>query len=320
MRSLYLINHPIFFQGEDKLKKGKDYFEGWYFKNTIHENTVSFIPGISISKDRKLAFIQVLTNGTSHFFTFPISQFQYHLSPFWIKIGDNFFSNESIFINICKESLESKKNIKISGELFFRNSTPKKQALLSPNIMGPFSYLPFMECNHAIVSLRHQVNGYLKIQDSIFNFRNGTGYIEKDFGTSFPSSYSWCHANTFEKEDASLFFSHATIPMGPTHFSGFICTFLLKGKEYNFHTYNLARILRYKEKENSLKVVLKRGKYSLLIDAYSFESGPLLAPKLGKMDIPIKESVNATVTIHLFKHRTLLFSGKCSEGGLEIVH
>ena len=41
-------------------------------------------------------------------------------------------------------------------KLFFTAITPIiiNINFLNPNIMGPFSYIPFMECNHAILSMR----------------------------------------------------------------------------------------------------------------------------------------------------------------------
>lgn len=61
------MKNPDLFQGEKYLNTNKNYFEGWYFKNTNHECGISFIPGINIDgKDRK-AFIQVITNSSSHY-------------------------------------------------------------------------------------------------------------------------------------------------------------------------------------------------------------------------------------------------------------
>ena len=78
--------------------------------------------------------------------------------------------------------------------------------------MGPFSHLSFMECNHAILSMKHSVSGILMFNGKILNFDQGIGYIEKDWGTSFPSSYLWCQANDFFTRTTSFFLSIATIP------------------------------------------------------------------------------------------------------------
>ena len=62
MSRLYLIRNPEVFQGEKYLKMGKNYFEGWYFKNISKGEGISFIPGINIEETNKKAFIQVITN------------------------------------------------------------------------------------------------------------------------------------------------------------------------------------------------------------------------------------------------------------------
>lgn len=43
MNPLFLIKNPDLFQGEKYLNTNKNYFEGWYFKNTNHEKGISFI-------------------------------------------------------------------------------------------------------------------------------------------------------------------------------------------------------------------------------------------------------------------------------------
>lgn len=50
--------------------------------------------------------------------------------------------------------------------------------------MGPFSYIPFMECNHSILSMKSSANGLININDKEIKFNNGIGYIEKDWGYS----------------------------------------------------------------------------------------------------------------------------------------
>ena len=41
MKKLFLMQNPELFQGEKYIKTNKNYFEGWYFKNTNNENGIS---------------------------------------------------------------------------------------------------------------------------------------------------------------------------------------------------------------------------------------------------------------------------------------
>ena len=53
MNRILLIKKPELFQGEKYLNMNKNYFEGWYFKNTNENTGISFIPGINITIKRK---------------------------------------------------------------------------------------------------------------------------------------------------------------------------------------------------------------------------------------------------------------------------
>ena len=108
-KSFYLLENPHVFQGERKLSKLNSYFEGWYFKHTSKDLNISFIPGIHIENGKKSAFIQIITNFTSYYISYPFSDFRFSYEPFSITIGNNFFSLDKIIIDI--EDI----NIKISG-------------------------------------------------------------------------------------------------------------------------------------------------------------------------------------------------------------
>ena len=51
--------------------------------------------------------------------------------------------------------------------------------------MGPFSFVPLMECYHGILSMNHSLKGTLSFQGENLLFTGGKGYIEKDWGHSF---------------------------------------------------------------------------------------------------------------------------------------
>jgi hypothetical protein len=66
MRNIISFKNPCVFQGSKYLEGNKTYFEGWYYKNTSDNISISFIPGISINKNERKAFIQVITNDNSY--------------------------------------------------------------------------------------------------------------------------------------------------------------------------------------------------------------------------------------------------------------
>lgn len=97
----------------------------------------------------------------------------------------NFFSKDKIHIDIH----DINQNLKVYGEIKYSNTKNINTNLFHPNIMGPFSYFQFMECNHAILSMKNIVNGLININQNKIIFNNDAGYIEKDWGYSFPKKY-----------------------------------------------------------------------------------------------------------------------------------
>lgn len=315
MNKLFLTKNPDVFQGEKYLKTNKQYFEGWYFKNTNDTQGISFIPGININDDGKEAFIQVITKEGSYFVKYNIDDFEFSYSPFYIKIGNNFFSKEKIHIDIN----DSMQDIIIYGDIHYKDSTNIKTSLLNPNIMGPFSYIPFMECNHAILSMKGVANGFININDEKLVFNNGTSYIEKDFGCSFPSSYIWCQGNEFQNSDASFMLSIADIPLNLFNFEGVICVLKVDDSEYKFTTYNNTKIIKYEASENLVHVILKKNDYYLYIDGICLNSFKLVAPIKGRMSKDILESISSVITVTLIRGDETIFYDTSINAGIEIV-
>ena len=315
MSKLYLIKNPELFQGEKKLNTNKEYFEGWYFKNTNKENGISFIPGINIEKDNSKAFIQVITNDSSYFVNYDINDFNFTEVPFSIQIGKNSFSKEGIHVDINDEE----QNLNINGEIKYSDSKNINTSSINPNIMGPFSYVPFMECNHAILSMQNNTNGSIKINNTVIKFDDDMGYIEKDWGCSFPKTYIWCQGNNFEKSNASFMLSIANVPFKMFNFRGMICVLLIENKEYKFTTYNNSKIVEYEVDDNFLNITLKKNDYYLNIKS-TFETGQRLsAPVKGKMDKDIFESIDSTIEVTLQKNDEIIFKDTSTNCGLEIV-
>jgi len=148
------MKQPILFQGENRKDR---YFEGWYFKQVCESNqqTISFIPGISMRKGDEHAFIQVIIAPIieTHYFRFDIKDFSSEV-PFAIKIANNVFRESGISIDLHNE------NITILGHLAYGSFTNIRSSAYSPTIMGPFAYIPNMECNHGVISMDQMMHRY----------------------------------------------------------------------------------------------------------------------------------------------------------------
>lgn len=315
MNTLFLMKNPELFQGEKYIKTGTNYFEGWYFKNTCNENGISFIPGINIDEDNKKAFIQIITNNSSYFVNYDINDFKFGINPFYVEIGNNFFSKNNIHIDIKDEA----HNLAVFGDIKYSDNKNIYTNLLNPNIMGPFSYIPFMECNHAILSMKSTANGSITINNHQMNFTHGTSYIEKDWGFSFPKYYIWCQGNNFKNSNASFMVSIADIPFKAFNFRGIICVLMLDNIEYKFTTYNNTKLLKFSTTNDILNISLKKGPYILEINSSPSSSAKLFAPVKGKMAKDILESISASVNVTLKKDNKIIFSDTSTNCGLEIV-
>ena len=179
----------------------KNYFEGWYYKQvTPDEKTViCFIPGVSVHQGETIAFIQVILaqkSGETWEHTtdwLDYSEYSTQDEPFFIEIGGNVFRRDGFKIDFAGEQLQ------VSGEVSFSDLTILPGTSWAPTIMGPFSYLPGMECIHGVMSLNHTIAGSLCINGQPINFTGGKGYIERDWGSSFPKQYVWLQSNHFEE-------------------------------------------------------------------------------------------------------------------------
>ena len=244
-------------------------FSGYYFRHQKNGRTVAFIPGVSDDG----AFIQVITDRRSYHFEFPSAVMSSE-----ITIGKCRFSADGIHIDLPG----------IRGDILYSDFVPVKS-----DIMGPFRFFP-MECRHKIVSMRHKLSGSLKIENEIYDFEGGAGYIEGDSGRSFPKKYVWLQANDFA-DGSSVLMSVAEIPFCGLHFGGCICVVMNGEKEYRLATYLGARTVLC---GNS--IVVYQGGLRLTADILSMGTGfPLASPRDGKLNGITKENNDAKVHFQL---------------------
>ena len=309
------LYNPEVFQGNIK---SLNYFEGWYFKNVSAglDNVLSFIPGISLAKGDRHAFIQVIDGITckSEYVTYPLDQFSWDRKKFSIRVGESIFTENHIKLNIDDDK------IKVSGQLYFDNLIKYPKTLLSPGIMGWYSFVPLMECKHGIVSVNHNITGRINVDYEQIDFNGGKGYIEKDWGTSFPEAWIWCQANNFRDRNTSFCFSIAKIPWLGKFFTGLISFLYHNNKFYLYSTYNKSEVSDVEHSEGFVRLTLKNRDSVLKITTKQKSAGELKAPVLGNMTRKIKESIDSEVSIELYdKSDKLIYTDYSRRAGLEII-
>ena len=312
MKSLYRIYHPEIFQGS--LSK-KNYFEGWYFKHVNADAGKAFavIPGVSLSDDPH-SFIQFIdgNTGKTSYFRYPLNDFSFSRKKLEVSPGRSFFSESEVRLDL------ENKDFRITGKLTYPGITRIPKKILRPGIMGWYSFIPNMECNHGVVSAGHSVEGSITVNGMVSNFNGGRGYIEKDWGTSFPESWLWLQCNNFKREDISVMISVAKIPWMGSWFMGFISFISIAGKVIVLATYNGAKISSIRKiDETHTEVVIREGALTITAVTEKKGAGTLRAPVKGLMDSIIKESLNSEVMLELKDGNNILFSGRGLRAGYE---
>ena len=248
-------------------------FCGWYFKCQSPEHTLALIPAVHDAQGIRSGSIQIISN-TDHW-NIPLApeRLQIQKDRPRAVLGKNHFCEDWIHLDLHTRSISAK------GELYFGPPTS-----LRYDIMGPFRYVPFMECRHNVFSMRHRVDGCLTINGTPYCFENDLGYLEGDQGHSFPKHYIWTQCCFPE---GSLMLSVAEIPFGPFCFTGIIGVLLLRGKEYRLATYLGAKAIKIQDGE----VMVRQGDLQLTATLLEQTAYPLQAPVGGKMTRTIRENV-----------------------------
>ena len=177
--------------------------------------------------------------------------------------------------------------------------------------MGPFCLFP-MECRHGIISMYHRLKGRVVLNGQTMDFTGGIGYMEKDSGHSFPSSYAWIQANDFSNH-TSIMASVAEIPFCGLRFRGCICVIQYQGKEYRLATYLGVHVVVCRPD----RIVLKQRKYRLDIRINNNNQRKLSAPKNGEMTRKIMESASCGGEFTFYRHKKQVFHLKSEQASFE---
>tara|TARA_B100000902_G_C27195227_1_gene856095 strand:- start:191 stop:1177 length:987 start_codon:yes stop_codon:yes gene_type:complete len=308
------VRNPEAYHGHGVNKK---FFEGWYLKIVSADLTQrwALIPGIfrGLDDDTNEAFIQVLdgSKGRSWYHRYPIEEFRASNSSFGVQVGRSKFSEEGIEIDIPD----------LQGEIKFSSPlTPWPVSLREPGVMGWFGLIPFMECFHGVVSFGHNLEGSIKIEGRTRNFSGGRGYIEKDWGRSFPGGYVWLHSNHLaDSPDSSFIGSVAIIPWLGGAFRGFIVGLRHSGRLYRFTTYNRTKEEKLEITDSQVNWRLKGPDGTLELHAKRVQGGVLRAPIRDSMHRRVEETLNATIHIvHTDPRGRTLLETDGQVGGLEV--
>jgi tocopherol cyclase len=310
---IYRTLRPEMYHGHGKRPP---FFEGWYYKLVSADESQRYavIPGVQLGEDGH-AFVQVLdgVNLKANYYRFPLEVFWASSQEFEVRIADNRFTLDEIELNI------NGKEGQLEGKLKFEHIVGWPVSWRSPGIMGWYAWAPFMETYHGVLSFDHTILGGLEIDGKVIDFQSGRGYIEKDWGKSFPQAWIWFQSNHFESPGISLTASAAIIPWLRSSFRGFIVGLWLDGELYRFATYTGAKIEALSVADDRAEMVISDANYLLEMTAVRERGGLLRGPTQVDMGLRVAETLGADVLVRLReKSGKEVFSGRGRHGGLEI--
>ena len=355
---------PARFQGA---KRRRRYFEGYYFKivDPVHDLAMAFIPGLSYDEQgRGHAFVQVIDGvaGQADYHRFGIGEFEArdrkmgrwvdgvmggcaargtrpagtsshhpiasssHPTDTWaqrpsafdLRVGGSGFRESGIEIDLPG----------LRADFGFRQNHPWPWRPWSPGAMGPFSFVPGMQCKHGILSLHHLVSGRIQRAASaktpsldLALSPAAVGYLEKDWGSSFPRRWTWLQSNHFDgiEGPCCLTVSRGVVPWITGAFEGFIVGLLWPGGFVRFTTYNGASC-HQTITGDTLRLELRRGKRRLTIETPVPQGGAdLAAPQaVGGMSGKVNECLTARATLEYREGERIVLATELSYVGAEL--
>lgn len=119
------------------------YFFGKYYKCVSESTSIAFIPAMHRSRGHTDASLQIITPEGALNVSFPEMKKEKDGS---LSLGSCRFSDRGITL------FHTDGETALGGEVLFSGRTPPWR-----DIMGPFRFLPFMQCRHSVYSISKQV-------------------------------------------------------------------------------------------------------------------------------------------------------------------
>jgi hypothetical protein len=193
------------------------FFEGWFQKvySKAHKASFILIYGYAThNSDDEFGFLQVLIpNQVPELVYFPKNEVSCDIEKHIFCMGNNLLTTELIRIDI--HDLRIDLNLKSSQPFrTFKNS------------MGYTYFIPNLPCYHSVLNTAQSVSGEIQYKGLCYTLDHEMGYLEKNWGTTFPENYFWVHAIDPNNPAISLLFSRAQIVwLGKTYIKhvGYFC-------------------------------------------------------------------------------------------------
>ena len=305
------------------MKKKRNYFEGWYFREQTEDLTIAFVPTLHYDEEgRMTGSLQVILPEKSWFFAYDHPVNMNLPDSLFVVLGKNVFTEACIHLDIDEPGL------RIKGDIYFDREPGAKL-----HVMGPLG-LPLVSrllpCAHKIWATEQELSGELEIlaggapletkprkgtgdcadvahrgNGKVFSFNDGKGYMEADYGKTFPKTYFWTHCNWFDEKNLRI--ACAGVELS---FAGYRGAFLgcfacidQDGYKVKLATYLGARVEHF----SADGFRIRQGKY--VFEGWKMEGKPvkLQSPRDGAMGEKTDEYLTCTVRYKLSRGGEVIF-------------
>jgi hypothetical protein len=279
--------------------KEDKYFEGWFQKvySKKHKSSFIIIYGYATRNSYDtFGFIQVLIpNENIKILYFPKSEISCDPNRHIIRMGNNMLTTELIRIN------SSNLNIHLN----LSNNQPIQTF---KNSMGYTYFIPNLPCYHSVMNSSHVVAGKIFYNDVRYTLDNEIGYLEKNWGTSFPETYFWLHAVDPTDRQVSLLFSRAEIKWLGQKFIKHIGHFHFDGKEIDLRDLKHFSYSSFMPSPENQILRITSKAISLEISILYRKKVKFKGPKEGQLSRDIYHYTDALINVCLIQNqKTRLF-------------
>lgn len=307
------IYSPEKFQGNSRKHP---HFETWRAKFVTANHNQSILFTISVCYgDNPTCDIQIQDGNTGETTIIEVSTEEFFASKneLDVSIGKCRLTAKGLSLDFCSG------NTKLCGSLQFSKFEKYPKALLSPGIMGPLSFNPFMPVHHAIISLNHTVNGDITINGKLYNLQEAKGYIEKSWGRFYPKSWVMIQCHTFNVENTSFFFVAAPAALQNKTIQGMLCFLKTGDKIYNLSMYKGAKIENVSRNKRLffLEVTCNDIRFDATIIPRTY--GSLKVPSPETKEWIMHECLNATLHLNVYKDGEKILTAEGEQTSFDLV-
>lgn len=265
-----------------------NYFEGWFQKIYIPElnTSIIIIYGFATGNElTKTGFIQLFIPGNDVIhINFPQHQINLSKQKHEVKLGPNYFSTNRIHIE--------HELVELDIEII-----PQTKKVPKQNSMGIFYLVPGLPCYHSVLQINSSIQGIIKINNELIQLTHASGYLEKNWGTSFPEKYFWMHAQDPLNSTNQILYSQAEMRWRNKTFIKHVGFIQLNGQSFDLRKIHRKQLVCNVYNSNQLEISINHMGIVLYFDLNEPTNTSFKSPSKGKMTNKIIHNIGVPIRL-----------------------